>query len=328
MTATLSAHELLVVYPRAPMPALDRASIDVSAGETLAVVGPSGAGKTTLLRALVGLVRPASGEVRLGGRNITNEPPQNRRMALVFQDDALFANMTVRGNLRFALRDHQPDAGERVLRAAGALHVADKLDRRPRELSGGERQRASIARALLSDPVALLLDEPLAHLDPALRRSVRDEVIGVRERFAGPIVYVTHDHAEAMGIGDALAVLIEGRIEDSGEPRRIYDRPRTVGVARFLGDRPMNLLADDSTLLGIRPENVCVSVDGSLHGRVVRRESTGADAYLHVETARGEVTVRVPVTVPHAPGENVRLEFPPAFVRRFDRATGVALENL
>ena len=326
MTTTLSTHELVVVYARTPRPALDRVSIEVSAGQTLAVVGPSGAGKTTLLRALAGLVRPASGEVRLDGRSIADASPQDRRMALVFQDDALFANMTVRGNLSFALRDHQPRAQQRVLQTAGALHVADKLDRRPRELSGGERQRASIARALLSDPVALLLDEPLAHLDPALRRSVRDEVIGVRERFAGPIVYVTHDHAEAMGVGDALAVMIEGRIEDSGEPQRVYDKPRTVGVARFLGDRPMNLLADERDLVGIRPENVCVSADGSLRGRVVRRESTGADAYLHVQTVRGDVTVRVPVTVAHAPGQNVGLEFPPAFVRRFDRATGVALE--
>jgi ABC-type sugar transport system ATPase subunit len=326
VTASLSARELVVVYARSKVPALDRASIDVSAGRTLAVVGPSGAGKTTLLRALAGLVRPASGDVVLDGRSVAHLPPQRRRMALVFQDDVLFGNMTVRGNLRFALRDHQAHNDERVLATAGALHVADKLDRRPRELSGGERQRASIARALLSDPVALLLDEPLAHLDPALRRSVRDEVIGVRERFAGPIVYVTHDHAEAMGVGDTLAVIIDGRIEDCGEPQRVYDKPRTLGVARFLGDRPMNLIADGAALLGIRPENIFVTANGALHGRVVRRESTGADAYLHVETPRGAVTVRVPATQPHAPGEDVGLDFPAASVRRFNRATGVALE--
>jgi ABC-type sugar transport system ATPase subunit len=322
----LSAHDLVVVYARARLPALDRASIGVSAGETLAVVGPSGAGKTTLLRVLAGLLRPQSGDVRLNGESVANLPSQLRRTALVFQDDALFGNMTVRGNLRFALRDHRKLRDERVLETAAALHVADKLDRRPRELSGGERQRASIARALLSDPVALLLDEPLAHLDPALRRSVRDEVIGVRERFRGPIVYVTHDHAEAMSVGDALAVIIDGRIEDFGPPQRVYDRPRTIGVARFLGDRPMNLLADDSTLLGIRPENVRLRADGTFRGRVVRRESTGADAYLHVDTSRGGVTVRVPVTVPNAPGDEVGLDFPSNFVRRFSRDTGAALD--
>jgi ABC-type sugar transport system ATPase subunit len=232
--------------------------------------------------------------------------------------------MTVRGNLRFALRDHRSRDPERVFETANALGMADKLDRRPRELSGGERQRASIARALLSDPVALLLDEPLAHLDPALRRCVRDEVIGVRERFAGPIVYVTHDHAEAMGVGDVLAVIIDGRIEDCGEPQRVYDKPRTVSVARFLGDRPMNLLTGDSCLLGIRPENVRVEAGGALRGRVVRRELTGADAYLHVETARGVVTVRVPATMPHRPGDQVNLDVPAQFVCRFEPATGVA----
>jgi ABC-type sugar transport system ATPase subunit len=298
-----------VAYARARLPALDRASIEVPAGATLAVVGPSGAGKTTLLRALAGLLRPQSGDVRLNGKSIADLPPQLRRMALVFQDDALFGNMTVRGNLRFALRDRRN---------------ADD-DRRPRELSGGERQRASIARALLSDPLALLLDEPLAHLDPALRRSVRDEVIGVRQRFSGPIVYVTHDHAEAMGVGDTLAVIIDGQIEDSGAPQRVYDHPRTIGVARFLGDRPMNLLADDSTLLGIRPENVLLRADGALRGCIVRRESTGADAYLHVDTPRGGITVRVPVTVTYAPGDDVGLEFPSEFVRRFSRDTGRAL---
>ena len=118
-----------------------------------------------------------------------------------------------------------------------------------------------MARALLSDPLALLMDEPLAHLDPSLRRSVRDEVVGLRERFPGPIVYVTHDHAEAMGVGDKLAVLVDGRIEDVGDPQRVYDSPRTVGVARFLGDRPMNLL-DGDPVTGIRPEHVGVVAEG------------------------------------------------------------------
>jgi ABC-type sugar transport system ATPase subunit len=321
---SLCARSLFVTYPRSRTPALDDVSIDVAQAQTLAVVGPSGAGKTTLLRALAGLLRPKSGDVLIDGKSVSDLPPQRRRMALVFQDDALFANMTIRGNLRFALRDHQPRNEERVTEMAHALHVGDKLHRRPRELSGGERQRASIARALLSDPAALLLDEPLAHLDPALRRSVRDEVIGVRERFLGPIVYVTHDHAEAMGVGDQLAVIIDGRIEDRGTPQRVYDRPRTVGVARFLGDRPMNLLADGTTLLGIRPENVRVIADGPLPGRVLRRESTGADAYLYVETARGGVTVRVPLRVAPGPGDLIALEFPAESVRNFECATGIA----
>ena len=320
----LTTDSLAVWYAGHSVPALDRVSLDAASGTTLVVVGPSGAGKTTLLRAIAGLVRVTGGDVRLGDRSIAKEAPQDRRVAIVFQDDALFGNMTVRGNLHFGLRRKtMPDA---VTAMALALHVEQHLDRHPRQLSGGERQRASIARALLSDPHALLLDEPLAHLDPSLRRSVRDEVIGVRQRFAGPILYVTHDHAEAMSVGDALAVLIDGRIEDTGEPQRVYDRPRTVAVARFLGERPMNLWEEGGAIAGIRPERIALATDGALSGRVARRETTGADAYLDVETPRGAFVVRVPA--PHGARRDdlVGLDFPAAFVRRFDAVTGVAIE--
>jgi multiple sugar transport system ATP-binding protein len=319
----LVVDSLAVYYAGHCVPALDRVSIDVSQGSTLAVVGPSGAGKTTLLRVVAGLLPARDGDVRLDGESIVRRPPQERRIALVFQDDALFGNMTVRQNLRFAQRRR---AGvDDLSETARALHVERHLDRRPRQLSGGERQRASIARALLSDPRALLLDEPLAHLDPSLRRSVRDEVLGVRERFAGPILYVTHDHVEAMGVGDSLAVLIEGRIEDVGEPQRVYDSPRTVAVARFLGERPMNLFSEGGTLLGIRPERIELSRDGALRGRIVRRETTGADAYLEVETARGVVVVRVEASRDVSSGQVVGLDLPPQYVRRFDAAGGMAI---
>ncbi|HEY1975014.1 MAG TPA: ABC transporter ATP-binding protein [Candidatus Baltobacteraceae bacterium] len=321
MTA-LSARDLVVSY--GSKRALDGVSIEVSLRKTLAIVGPSAAGKSTLLRVLAGLLRPQSGDVMVRGRSVAALSPQERRMALVFQDDALFDNMTVRGNLRFALRNGHRNEPERVEETARALHVGATLDRRPRELSGGERQRASIARAMLSDPEVLLLDEPLAHLDPALRRSVRDEVIGVRERFAGPIVYVTHDHAEAMSVGDELAVLIDGRIEDTGDPQRVYDAPRTVAVARFLGDRPMNLLEDGEFLVGIRPERVAIVAGGALRGTVLRTESTGADAYVLVSTPRGELTARVAAS--HAPrtGDAVDVDLPDAFVRRFSKESGTA----
>jgi ABC-type sugar transport system ATPase subunit len=245
---------------------------------------------------------------------------------LVFQDDALFTNMSVRENLRFAIRDASASDGDRVTSTAVALHVAEHLDRRPRHLSGGERQRASIARALLSDPIALLLDEPLAHLDPSLRRSVRDEVIGLRQRFAGPILYVTHDHVEAMSVGDDLAVLVEGRIEDVGEPQRVYDAPRTLTVARFLGERPMNLFEDGASIVGIRPEHVRLVANGTLRGRVARREPTGADAYLEVETPRGVLVVRVSAADGARPGDLVGVELPAPFLRHFDGASGIAVQ--
>jgi ABC-type sugar transport system ATPase subunit len=321
---TLSIDKLVFDYPGGRR-ALDQVSIEAADAATLAIVGPSGAGKTTLLHVVAGLLSPRSGDVRLGGESLAGKAPQERRVALVAQDDALFTNMSVRENLRFALRNRRSENGARVSETALALHVGEHLDRRPRQLSGGERQRASIARALLSDPVVLLLDEPLAHLDPSLRRSVRDEVIGVKQRFAGPILYVTHDHGEAMSVGDRLAVLVDGRIEDVGEPQRVYDSPRTLTVARFLGERPMNLFEVDGAIAGIRPECIRVAAAGPLHGRVARRENTGADAYLEVETQRGRVAVRVPASNGTRAGDLVALELPPESLRRFDPVTGAAV---
>lgn len=297
-------------------------TLSVAPARTLAVVGPSGAGKSTLLKAIAGLVPIAAGRIALAGRAIERLPPQERRAALVFQDDALIATMSVRDNLRFGMRDRGPS--ERLASAARALHVSGFLDRRPRELSGGERQRVAIARALLSDPHALLLDEPLAHVDPALRRAVRAELLGVRAFFDGPMLYVTHDHAEAMGVADELAVLIDGRIEDCGEPQRVYDRPRTIATARALGDRPMNLLTHAGELLGIRPERVVVGAHGAIDGEVVDREPSGPDAYLCVRTTLGDVIARVDAAATIGAGERVRLDFPDAWVRRFDPTTRVA----
>ncbi|MBV8372801.1 MAG: ABC transporter ATP-binding protein, partial [Candidatus Eremiobacteraeota bacterium] len=162
---TLATQALVVAYG-SHAPALADVSLNVAAGRTLAVVGPSGAGKTTLLRAIAGLLRPRSGDVTLDGRSILELTPQARRIALVFQDDALIPTMSVRANLTFALRARTAASAAQIRETATALHVAELLERRPREISGGERQRASIARALLSDPRALLMDEPLAHLDP------------------------------------------------------------------------------------------------------------------------------------------------------------------
>jgi ABC-type sugar transport system ATPase subunit len=321
----LSTHALVACYPRHARPALDGVSLEVFRGTTLAIVGPSGAGKTTLLRVIAGLFRPSSGDVRMNGASIAALTPQERRAALVFQDDALFENMTVRENLRFALRRNGRPLDARVTGLAAALHVAERLERRPRQLSGGERQRASLARALLSEPAVLLLDEPLAHLDPSLRRSVRDEIIGMRQRFAGPVLYVTHDHVDAMSVGDRLAVLIDGRLEDVGEPQRVYDAPRTIAVARFLGERPMNFFDDESALVGIRPERVRLCAQGAFPGRVTRRETTGPDVYLEVQTDRGKIVARAPASDSALPGDQVTLDLPAQWLRRFNPQTGGAL---
>jgi ABC-type sugar transport system ATPase subunit len=324
----LAVADLVVRYHDGPA-ALRGVSLSVEPERILAVVGPSGAGKSTLLRAIAGLIDAASGDITFDGRSLLGLAPQRRRTAIVFQDDALFPTMSVRANLAFALR--QPAGGsQRIEVLARALAIDRHLDRRPTELSGGERQRVSIARALLSDPDVLLLDEPLAHLDPELRGRVRDEIVGLRERFSGPVIYVTHDHAEALSIGDDLVVLFDGIVEDAGEPERVYDAPKTLRTAAFLGDRPMNLIdasildANDRAVLGIRPERVALGAIG-VDGIVARREVTGADAYLHVETRCGLVLARVDAHSSLREGDRVSIGFPPEHVRRFDRETGRAL---
>ncbi len=322
---SLEIDALVVRHARRAPPAIDRVTLHAQRGHTLAIVGPSGAGKSTLLRAIAGLLEIQGGGVRLDGQMLNRLAPQKRRIAMVFQDDALLHNLTVRANLRLALRRGGEHEKERVAQTARAMRVENHLNRRPHQLSGGERQRASIGRALLSNPSALLLDEPFVHLDPSLRRDVSAEVLGLREHFFGPILYVTHDHAEAMSVGERLAVLIEGRIEDIGDPARVYDRPRNLAVARFLGERPMNLFAEGSTIVGIRPENVEVGFDQSLRGRIVGREITGADAYLRVETQRGPILARVAATNERRCGELVGLHFTEAAVRRFDSSSGAAI---
>ncbi len=304
--------------------ALDGIDVTVEAGTTLAIVGPSGAGKSTLLRVIAGLLEPQRGELFLSGAQLHGVPARERRVALVFQDDALFPTMSVRKNLQFALRrSNESGAVENIARA---LHVDVHLDRMPRDLSGGERQRVALARALLSEPHALLLDEPLAHLDPSLRARVRETLREMRAHFAGPIVYVTHDHAEAMMVSDVLGVLVGGRLEDIGSPQRVYDAPANVRAAAALGVPPMNLLHEVNRIIGIRPEHVRFVSEGALRGHVLRRELAGDVTLVTVQTERGVVvaSARAVHEAPH-PGDSVGLFFPEECVRCFDAASGAAI---
>jgi len=306
--------------------ALEDVSLRVDDGRTLAVIGPSGAGKSTLLRIVAGLESADAGSVKLGGRDLSALEPQARRIAMVFQSDALIPHASVRENLAFALRSRADDA--RVSDVVERLHLGPLERRRPGEISGGERQRVAIGRALLSDPQALLLDEPLAHLDPLLRARVRDEVVRVRERFTGPIVYVTHDHVEAMALADDLCVLIDGRIEQTGDPQRVFDAPGNLRVARFLGMPSMNLLHDvhatlgyGDVVVGVRPEHLRIDDNGALAGRVTRRERAGADAFAHVATALGPVVARVASERAPEPGTELRLAFSREDLRLYDPIT-------
>jgi ABC-type sugar transport system ATPase subunit len=304
-------------------------SFSVADGETLVILGPSGAGKTSLLRVIAGLEAADAGSLQLDGRNLLGIAPQRRRVAVVFQDDALFPHMTVYENLAFALRMKRARPGEidmRVREVASALEIGTHLRQRPSRLSGGERQRAALARAVLSDPRVLLLDEPLAHLDPQLRVHVRRQFVAFRRTFSGAAIHVTHDHADALSMGTRLGIMIDGRIVQIGVPARVYDAPANTEVARFFGSPPMNLLDGEMYITGIRPEHVRIEPSAQLRGRVMSRESTGADVFVQVRTPRGDLLARVPGSQnePGA-GDEIGVAFDERFVRRFDVTTGVLL---
>jgi ABC-type sugar transport system ATPase subunit len=294
------------------------------------ILGPSGAGKTTLLRVIAGLERPDSGSIALDGSDVLAMPAARRRVAMVFQDDALFPHMSIADNLAFPLRVRGAGVREmidRVQEVAHALAIERHLYERPSRLSGGERQRAALARAVLSDPRVLLLDEPLAHLDPQLRAHVREQFAQFRASFPGAAIHVTHDHVEALSIADSLAIMIDGRIVQYGTPQDVYDFPNCVQVARFLGSPPMNIIDGDMHLIGIRAEHLSLDPHSAFHGRVVSVESTGADRFVRAQTPRGEIVVRLAaLQAKPASGETIGIALDESHACRFDRSTGALVE--
>jgi multiple sugar transport system ATP-binding protein len=219
-------------------------SLAVDDGELLVVVGPSGCGKSTLLRLLAGLEAPTAGAIRIGGRVVNDLPPQERNVAMVFQDYALYPHMTVRENLAFPLRMRglaREAVRARAEAVAALLEITPLLERRPRQLSGGQRQRVAMGRALVREPSAFLLDEPLSNLDARLRVTVRAELGELQRRTATTMLYVTHDQVEAMTLGHRVAVLDRGRLQQVAPPAELYERPASAFVAGFLGNPPMSL---------------------------------------------------------------------------------------
>ena len=232
-------------YRGAEQPALTGIDLDVDAGEVLAVVGPSGSGKSTLLRLLTGLLPATEGSIEIGGVDVTRVAPERRPVALVFQGFALFPHLTVRDNIGFGLRVRRVASAARSARVeevAERLGLTLMLDRLPSQLSGGERQRVALGRALVRDPAVFCLDEPLSSLDPLLRVAARRDLDTLLRADGRCAVYVTHDQDEAMTVGDKVAVLADGRLEQVGTPREVYDAPATPFVASFVGSPPMSLL--------------------------------------------------------------------------------------
>jgi multiple sugar transport system ATP-binding protein len=301
------------IYPGSNIAAVDSLSIDVADGEFLVLVGPSGSGKSTALRMLAGLEEVNSGNIFIGERNVTDVPPKDRDIAMVFQNYALYPHMTVAENMGFALRIagvNKEERNQRVREAAKMLDLEPYLDRKPKALSGGQRQRVAMGRAIVRSPQVFLMDEPLSNLDAKLRVQTRTQIASLTRRLGVTTVYVTHDQTEALTMGDRIAVLKDGVLQQVGTPRELYADPKNVFVAGFIGSPAMNLFSADvteggvkfgsavvpvdrSTLgsatqvtIGVRPEDVVVNTGESsgLRVEVDLVEELGADGYLYGHT--------------------------------------------
>jgi ABC-type sugar transport system ATPase subunit len=312
----------------------------VARGELLVVLGPSGAGKSTLLRVVAGLEPTTGGRVLIAGRDVTRQRPGRRNVSMVFQSYALFPHLTVAQNIAFGplVRDSgRAEARERACVAATAAGCAHLLDRRPDQLSGGERQRVALARALVREPDVFLLDEPLSNLDIELRAEMRGELRALHQRTGGTTVHVTHDQVEALVLGDRIAVLRDGRLEQVGTPDEIWHAPATTFVAGFVGSPRMNLLPGDGPLrppdaggdadrtVGFRAEGVRLGPPadpGGVRGVVERVDTVGEDAFVYLLVGGHRVVARVAAAERPAAGDEVGVSVRWAASHTFDTATG------
>jgi multiple sugar transport system ATP-binding protein len=325
--ATLSLRGLMKRYGDAT--AVNHVSIDIADGEFVSLLGPSGCGKSTILNMIAGLLDPDDGTVVIGGRDVTRATPRDRKIAMVFQDYALYPHMTVSENMAFPLKAvamPAADITEHVQAAATRLGIADLLDRRPAELSGGQRQRVALGRATVRTPSVFLMDEPLSNLDAKLRVQMRAELKLLSQRLRTTTVYVTHDQSEAMTLSDRVAIMSRGQLQQFGTPLDVYRAPANVFVANFMGMMPMNFVAgslhgrrdgslfrspwadvevpgatpgdgiDRAALMAVRPEDLSLDAAGidapTLQINVDVIEHLGADLYVHGALGDSRVVVR------------------------------------
>jgi multiple sugar transport system ATP-binding protein len=333
----------------------------VPSGDFFCLLGPSGCGKTTTLRMIAGLELPTSGRILLGGEDVTFKQASQRDIAFVFQLFALYPHLNVRSNIAYPLRSRgvkRADVRRRVDEAARILRIPHLLDRRVSGLSSGDRQRVALGRAIVREPLAFLLDEPLGALDAELRELMVGELRALHDRLGATTVYVTHDQLEAMSLADTIALMNDGVVEQIGPPQEIYDRPASLFVADFVGSPPMNLIrfrgriapgdrsvrlgattigvpearegTDDAAdlVLGARPEHVRLSGDAPLRAQVVETEYLGTTQIVTLATAQGAtLKARIPSDVDVRPGETTGLAFRPEKLCLFHEASGRALRS-
>ena len=352
--ATVMFDKATRLYPGSTKPAVDQLDLQVADGEFLVLVGPSGCGKSTSLRMLAGLEEVNEGNILIGERNVTDVPPKDRDIAMVFQNYALYPHMTVAENMGFALKIagvNKDDRAKRVLEAAKLLDLEPYLARKPKALSGGQRQRVAMGRAIVRQPQVFLMDEPLSNLDAKLRVQTRTQIASLQRRLGVTTVYVTHDQTEALTMGDRIAVLKDGILQQVGTPRDLYEKPNNVFVAGFIGSPAMNLFdaevvdgglkfgtatakVDRETLggvtsvtIGVRPEDLRVDTSGEgLEVIVDVIEELGADGYLYGHTEidgnRVDVVARVDGRVHPDAGEKVLITPEPNHIHVFDTESG------
>jgi multiple sugar transport system ATP-binding protein len=327
--------------------------------EFVVFVGPSGCGKTTTLRMIAGLEAITSGDILIGNTVVNQVPPMDRDIAMVFQNYALYPHMSVASNMAFGLKMRKfekPEIEKRIKRAAEILGIGELLHRKPRQLSGGQRQRVALGRAIVREPMCFLMDEPLGALDSEFRRLMCGELRELHDRIDATSIYITHDQLEAMAMADRIAIMNQGRVEQIGTPQEIYDRPRTMFVADFIGAPPMSFLgvhaalrrgdriltidgapvempellderAEGKFALGVRPENVSFADSSKLRGQVIGAEYLGTTQIVTVTTANGRVKARLPSGKAVRVGETVGLKLRPDKLSLFDATSGEALSS-
>jgi multiple sugar transport system ATP-binding protein len=321
--------------------AVDELSLEVADGEFLVLVGPSGCGKSTALRMLAGLEDVTEGAIRIGDRVVNNLAPAARDVAMVFQSYALYPHMTVYDNLAFGLRNFKVPKAEidrRVKRAAEILDMSELIQRKPKQLSGGQRQRVALGRAIVREPAAFLMDEPLSNLDAALRVATRAEILKLQRTLGTTTIYVTHDQVEAMTMGDRIAVMRHGVLQQIGTPQELYTQPVNVFVARFIGSPAMNLVPADFVegvslgpdhLAGFRPEHVEIGnghMDAPRFSAAVEVvEYLGDEQLVHLRSRDTPLLAKLPIELRVEPGEEREFTIPRDKLYVFDAATEQAV---